>query len=80
MTLLYDEKLAASCTSQIQPTGSNPSLLPIHITLPLDFSVGYYVCLFVCLFSFFVVENKYANSVAAVVVAVESVATTVAAA
>ena len=79
MTIPCDEKLAASRTSQIQPTGSNPSLLPIHIILPSDFSAGYYVKLFVvCCFS--VVENKYANSVAAVVVAVEPVATTVAAA
>ena len=29
----YDEELAASCRSQIQPTGSNPSLLPIY-TIP----------------------------------------------
>ena len=49
--LPYDEKLAASRTSQIQPTGNNSSLLLIHITLPSGFSEGYYVSVqFVCYF------------------------------
>ena len=43
MTLPYDKKVAASRMSQIQSTGSNPSLLPIHIALPPDFFKGYYV-------------------------------------
>ena len=54
MTLPCDEKLAASRLSKIQPTGSNPSLLPIHITLSSDFSVGYHVSVqFVFGFCFF---------------------------
>ena len=78
MTLPYDKKLAASRPTQIQSTGSNPSLLLIHIILPSDFSAGYYVNW--CCFCFSVVENKYTDSVAVVVVAVEPVAKTVAAA
>ena len=57
MALPYDEELVASCTSQIQPTGNNLSLLPIHTTLPPEFPKGYAVS-----FRFvFLVEDEYAN-------------------
>ena len=59
MTLPYDEKLATSRMSQIQPTGNNPSLLLFHTTLPLDFSEGYYVSVQFVFFVF--VFDKDAN-------------------
>ena len=68
--------VAASCRSQIQPTGNNPSLLPIHITLPLNFSEGYHYVSFPTVFS--VVEYEYANSMDMVALAAEPVATMVA--
>ena len=72
--------VAASCHSHIQPTGNNSSLIPIYIILPSGFSEGYCVSFpAVVLFLFSMVEEKYANSVDVVVVAVEPVTTTVAA-
>ena len=59
MTLLCDEKLAASRPSQIQPTGNNPSLLPIHITLPPDFTEAFtFVSNFVFVFVFLFLYSR----------------------